>query len=128
MEDLDFDKDNGLIPAIAQDVNTGEVLMMAYMNKVAWQKTLQTGYVHYWSRTKNKLWKKGETSGNLQKVEEIRIDCDGDCILFKIHQIGEAACHTGYRSCFYRIIRGDEVFIDNPKIFDPEEKYRKGSR
>lgn len=117
--ELNFEKGNGFIPVITQDFNSGEVLMMAFMNMAAWEQTLKTGYVHYWSRSRDKLWKKGEKSGNLQKVKEIRIDCDNDCILIKVHQIGDAACHTGYKSCFYRKIKGEDIIIDSEKIFNP---------
>jgi phosphoribosyl-AMP cyclohydrolase len=120
---LDFDKQGGLIPAIAQDYATGEVLMLAYMNKEAWEKTLSTGIVHYYSRSRNKLWKKGESSGNVQQVKEIRIDCDNDTVLVKINQIGDAACHTGYRSCFYSVVKDGNVITDGKKVFDPEQKY-----
>lgn len=120
---IDFEKEGGLVPVIAQDVHTGEVLMMAYMNSLAWEKSLETGYVHYWSRSRQKLWKKGETSGNLQEIEEIRVDCDNDCLLVKINQKGGAACHTGYRSCFYRKLEGNRVIIDSERVFDPEDKY-----
>jgi len=104
MRKLKFDK-NGLIPAVAQDYKTGEVLMVAYMNKTSLQKTLKTKKATYYSRSRKKLWVKGETSGNIQKVKEIRIDCDADCILMKIQQVGEGACHTGNRSCFYRKLK-----------------------
>lgn len=120
---IDFEKEGGLVPVIAQDVHTGEVLMMAYMNSLAWEKSLETGYVHYWSRSRQKLWKKGETSGNLQEIEEIRVDCDNDCLLVKINQKGGAACHKGYRSCFYRKLEGNRVIIDSERVFDPEDKY-----
>lgn len=120
---LDFEKQNGLIPAIAQDCRTGEVLMMAYMNRESWELTLKTGIAHYWSRSRNKLWKKGESSGNVQKIREIRVDCDDDTILLKINQIGEAACHTGYKSCFYRVVKNNELIEDGKKIFNPEEVY-----
>jgi phosphoribosyl-AMP cyclohydrolase len=123
MIELDFTKSDGLIPAIAQDAASGEVLMMAYMNKESWEKTLSTGIVHYFSRSRNKLWKKGETSGNIQEVKEIRIDCDNDCVLLKIHQIGDAACHTGYRSCFYRVVKDNALVISGDKIFNPKDKY-----
>jgi phosphoribosyl-AMP cyclohydrolase len=120
---IDFEKEGGLVPVIAQDAYTGEVLMMAYMNSIALEKTLETGYVHYWSRSRQKLWMKGETSGNLQEVKEIRVDCDSDCILVKIVQKGGAACHTGYRSCFYRKLEGGRVIIDGERVFNPEDKY-----
>ena len=123
MIELNFDKLGGVIPVIAQEYKTGEVLMMAFMNREAWEHTLRTGYVHYWSRSRGKLWKKGESSGNLQEVHEIRVDCDSDCLLVMVRQIGDAACHTGFRSCFYRVVKGDELLIDGEKIFDPEKVY-----
>ncbi|HNR88181.1 MAG TPA: phosphoribosyl-AMP cyclohydrolase [Spirochaetota bacterium] len=123
MIELDFSKLGGLVPVIAQDHRTGEVLMMAFMNAEAWDLTRSTGIVHYYSRSRNKLWKKGESSGNIQEVKEIRVDCDNDCVLVKVNQIGEAACHTGYVSCFYRVLEGDTVRIDGTKVFDPETVY-----
>jgi phosphoribosyl-AMP cyclohydrolase len=126
MIEPDFDKMSGLVPAIAQDFKSGEVLMLAFMNREAWEKTLQTGTAHYWSRSRKTLWKKGESSGNTQEVKEIRIDCDSDCVLLKVHQIGGAACHTGYRSCFFTVIRGREALIDGEKVFDPKTKYGDG--
>ena len=111
--------DNGLIQAIAQDRNSKEVLMSAYMNKEALDLTIETGIAHYWSRSRQKLWKKGESSGHMQKVFEIRIDCDKDSILLMIEQVG-GACHKGFRSCFYRTIEGDVV---GQKVFDPEDVY-----
>ena len=126
MIELNFEKLGGVIPVIAQEHETGEVLMMAFMNREAWEHTLSTGYVHYWSRSRGKLWKKGESSGNLQKVQEIRVDCDNDCLLVKVKQIGDAACHTGYRSCFYRVVKGDDLLVDGERIFDPEKVYGDG--
>ncbi len=123
MAALDFEKGDGLVPAIAQDWKNGEILMMAYMNKESWDVTLKTGIVHYWSRSRSSLWKKGESSGNIQHVKEIRVDCDLDCVVLKIEQVGDAACHTGYRSCFYRKIEDGRVIIDGERIFDPKEKY-----
>ncbi len=120
---LNFEKQGGLVPAIAQEAATGEVLMQAYMNEEAWLKTLETGVAHYWSRSRNKLWKKGESSGNTQEVKEIRIDCDEDCVLLKVRQIGNAACHKGYRSCFYRRVENGSLAVDGEKVFDPEEVY-----
>ena len=120
-EEVDIDMDKGLIHAIAQDYETGEVLMLAHMNEEALRLTIETGKAHYWSRSRNKLWRKGEISGNEQLVKEILIDCDGDSVLLKVKQIG-GACHTGYRSCFYRRINGEIV---GEKVFDPEEKYGK---
>lgn len=123
MVELDFDKSGGLVPAIAQDFQTGEILMLAYMNRLAWEKTLETGVAHYWSRSRSKLWKKGESSGNIQEIKEIRVDCDEDCVVLKINQVGGAACHTGFRSCFYRRVKDGGLEVDGEKIFDPEEKY-----
>ncbi|HOE19458.1 MAG TPA: phosphoribosyl-AMP cyclohydrolase [Spirochaetota bacterium] len=123
MIQLDFTKLDGLVPAVAQDYKTGEILMVAFMNEEAFELTLKTGIVHYWSRSRKTLWKKGESSGNVQQVKEIRIDCDNDCVLLKINQIGDAACHTGYRSCFFRVVKGDELVIDGIKVFNPEDKY-----
>jgi len=120
-EEVDIDMDKGLIHAIAQDYETGEVLMLAHMNEEALRLTIETGKAHYWSRSRNKLWRKGEISGNEQLIKEILIDCDGDSVLLKVKQIG-GACHTGYRSCFYRRINGEIV---GEKVFDPEEKYGK---
>ncbi len=105
MIDPDFSKSGGLIPAIAQDYKTGEILMQAYMNKEAWEETLKNGYAVYFSRSRNELWKKGATSGNLQLIKEIRLDCDLDSVLLKIEQIGGSACHTGRRSCFFNIVQ-----------------------
>jgi len=123
MIDLDFDKQGGLVPAIAQDYETGEVLMLAFMNSESWKLTCETGIVHYWSRSRSKLWKKGESSGNLQEVKEIRVDCDNDCVLVRVKQIGDAACHLGYRSCFFRVVDGEELKVVGEKIFDPDEVY-----
>ena len=103
MVNLDFEKQNGLIPAIVQDHRTREVLMMAYINKEAWDLSLETCIGHYWSRSRQKIWKKGETSGNIQEIVEIRIDCDSDTALFLVNQKGGAACHKGYASCFFRM-------------------------
>ena len=125
MTDLDFKKTGGLIPAIAQDFETGDVLMLAYMNEAAWKETLASGMATYFSRSRQSLWKKGETSGNHQVVKEIRVDCDNDTVLLKVEQIGGAACHKGYRSCFYKkIIDNNTVEIVEPKIFDPKEVYK----
>ncbi len=123
MVELDFKKLDGLVPVIAQDWRTGEVLMQAYANPEAWRLTLETGIVHYWSRSRNKLWKKGESSGNLQKVKEIRVDCDEDCVLIKVEQIGGAACHLGYRSCFHRKLEKGGLVVDGVQVFDPDKVY-----
>ena len=111
------------MPAIVQDHSSGEVLMLAYVNAQSWALTLSTGVAHYWSRSRGKLWKKGEQSGNLQEVREIRLDCDLDTVLLKVHQVGEAACHTGYRSCFHRRLEGDGLATDGVRVFDPERTY-----
>jgi len=123
MAKLDFDKSDGLIPVIAQDHKNNDVLMLAYMNVEAWEKTLKTGKATYWSRSRNQLWLKGESSGNFQIVKEIYIDCDLDTILLKVDQVGNAACHEGYKSCFFRKIDGENIKIVGEKIFDPKEKY-----
>ncbi|MGE4297473.1 MAG: phosphoribosyl-AMP cyclohydrolase [Desulfovibrionaceae bacterium] len=120
----DFAKQGGLVPAIAQDVATGEVLMMAFMNEESWQKTLETGEVHYWSRSRKTLWHKGGTSGHVQKVKAIRLDCDNDTVLLIVDQIGGAACHTGYRTCFYRELKDGKVAECAPVVFDPKEVYK----
>lgn len=117
----DFSK--GLVPAIAQDVETGEVLMLAYMNEEAWKRTLETREAHYWSRSRGTLWHKGESSGNVQKVHSIRLDCDSDTVLLAVTQVGGAACHTGRRSCFYRKWEGGDVELCSPQVFDPKEVY-----
>ena len=101
-DELDFEKGNGLLPAIAQDWKTGEVLMLAYMNRESLRRTLKEGKACYWSRSRQKFWVKGETSGNFQIVREVRFDCDNDTILLKVKQVGNVACHTGKRSCFFK--------------------------
>ena len=122
---LDFDKLGGLVPAIVQDYRTGEVLMVAFMNQAAWESTLKTGRATYYSRSRKSLWMKGETSGNVQLVKEIRIDCDNDAVLLKIEQVGAAACHTGHRSCFHKQVQNESVQIIGEPIFDPKEVYKK---
>lgn len=122
--ELDFDKSGGLVPAIIQDAETGKVLMLAYMNKTAWKKTLETGKAWFYSRSRDKQWMKGEESGNVQNVKEIFVDCDEDTVLLKVEQVGKAACHKGYVSCFFRKLNGD-VNIVEEKIFDPESVYKK---
>jgi phosphoribosyl-AMP cyclohydrolase len=125
MIELAFEKMGGLIPAIAQDHKTGEVLMLAYMNKEAWEKTLATGKATYYSRSRQTLWVKGLTSGNIQRVQEIRVDCDQDTVLLKVEQVGGAACHTGYPTCFFTKVESDRVTIIGEPVFDPKEVYRK---
>ncbi len=125
MIELDFDKTGGLIPAIAQDAETGDVLMMAYINADSWQKSLETGEVHYWSRSRQELWHKGGTSGNVQKIKDIYVDCDNDTVLFEVEQLGGAACHTGMRSCFHHRVEGDHLVKVGEPVFDPREVYGK---
>lgn len=122
---LNFNKMGGLIPAIVQDSTTGEVLMLAFMNERAWEETLATGKATYYSRTRQTLWIKGKTSGNLQIVKEIRIDCDDDTVLLKVEQLGGAACHTGHKSCFFKKIEDGSVKIMGRPVFNPEEVYNK---
>ena len=121
----DFSKQNGLLPAIVQDAENGKVLMLAYMNELAWERTVSTGKAHYWSRSRQQLWLKGEQSGNVQLVREIYLDCDLDTILLQVEQLGGAACHTGYQSCFYRRYRAGQVEIEGERVFDPKEVYKK---
>jgi phosphoribosyl-AMP cyclohydrolase len=119
--------DNGLIPAIAQDAKTGQVLMVAFMNREALDLTIQTGYATYFSRARRKLWKKGEESGHLQKVEQILVDCDQDCLILKV-TVDTGQCHTGYQSCFYRALKkgsSKELDFIAKKVYDPEETYKK---
>ncbi len=124
MIELDFSKSvDGLLPAIVQDDTTGEVLMLAYINQKSWQKTLETGKAHYWSRSRKSLWLKGESSGNLQMIKDIYVDCDQDTVVFKVEQIGGAACHKGYRSCFFRRVCGSELVVQGQPVFDPAKVY-----
>jgi phosphoribosyl-AMP cyclohydrolase len=121
---MKFD-DRGLLSAIVQDAETGEILMQAFMNEEALRLTLETGIAHYYSRSRNKLWKKGESSGHLQHVKQVRTDCDLDAVVLKIQQVG-GACHDGYRSCFYRVIEGDgSLRLEGEKVFDPDKTYKK---
>ena len=125
MVTIDFDKVGGLVPAIAQDADSGVVLMLAWMNRDAYEETLRTRRAVYFSRSRNRLWRKGEESGHHQEVREILIDCDADTILLKVQQIGGAACHEGYQSCFFRRVEGDDVKVIADKVFDPKEVYKK---
>ena len=122
---VDFDKTGGLVPAIVQDNETGEILMLAYMNPEALNATLSTGKATYYSRSRQTLWVKGETSGNVQLVKEIRIDCDDDTVLIKVEQLGGAACHTGHRSCFYKKVENGTIRMVGEPVFDPKEVYDK---
>ena len=120
----DFAKAGGLVPAIAQCVKTRQVLMLAYMNEEAWKKTLETGEAHYWSRSRSTLWHKGGTSGHVQKVQAIRLDCDADAVLLLVEQTGGAACHEGYESCFFRELDGQGgCRVCCELVFDPKEVY-----
>lgn len=124
MLEIDFEKSGGLVPVIVQDDETKDVLMLAYMNREAWLKTLETGKATFWSRSRNELWVKGQSSGNVQIVREILIDCDVDTILLKVEQIGGAACHTGYRSCFFTRVAGGKTEIIGEPVFKPEDVYK----
>ena len=121
----DFDKSGGLLPAIAQDAATGQVLMLAWMNREAWEETLRTQRAVYYSRSRSRLWRKGEESGHFQEVRELLVDCDADTILLKVRQIGGAACHEGYASCFFRKVEGDALRIVGERVFDPKTVYKK---
>ena len=121
LDGLPYNSD-GLIPAVSQQFDTGEVLMMAWMNRVALEETLELGRVCYWSRSRQKLWRKGESSGQIQLLKEMSFDCDGDTILLKVDQTGPA-CHTGRRSCFYNVVRGDRVEVAAEVMIDPEKLY-----
>lgn len=124
---IDFTKSGGLIPAIAQDAATGTVLMLAWMNQEAYEETLRTGRAVYFSRSRNKLWRKGEESGNVQHVKEILMDCDADTLLLKVEQVGGAACHEGYQSCFFRKLdaTGQIEAVVGERLFDPRQVYKK---
>ncbi len=123
MIELDFDKTGGLVPAIVQDYQTGEVLMLAFMNKEAWEATLSTGMATYYSRSRRELWVKGKTSGHVQHVKDIRIDCDDDTVLLKVEQVG-AACHIGYESCFFKKVEEGTLRVVGKPVFDPREVYK----
>ncbi len=125
MIELAFEKMGGLIPAIVQDHASGDVLMLAYMNAAALAATLESGEATFFSRSRQELWVKGKTSGHVQRVKSVRIDCDQDAILVQVDQVGGAACHTGYRSCFYRRVEGNTLTIDDQPVFDPKEVYKK---
>ena len=122
---VDFEKGGGLVTAIAQDDATGEILMVAYMNAESLRRTLEEGEAVYWSRSRQKLWHKGEESGNVQKLKGIYVDCDGDALVLRVDQIGGAACHTGKRNCFFRRIDGGRVEDVGVQVFDPAEVDRK---
>ncbi len=118
--EIDFDKAGGIVPVVTQDYGSGRVLMVAYMNREAFAETVRTGVACYFSRSRNRLWRKGEESGNFQSVREIRLDCDNDTILLRVDQHGDgAACHEGYESCFFRALDGDRWVISEPRKVDP---------
>jgi len=122
---IDFDKSGGLVPAIAQDADSGEVLMLAWMNREAFEETVRTRRAVYFSRSRNRLWRKGEESGHVQEVAEVFVDCDADTVLLKVRQIGGAACHEGYKSCFFRRLTGGELAVVGDRVFDPKQVYGK---
>ena len=122
---LNFNKSDGLIPVIVQDNKTLDILMLAYMNQEAFDLTVKTKIAHYWSRSRQSLWQKGETSGNTQEVIDIKIDCDEDTILLLVNQIGDVACHTGHKSCFYRTIKNTELIENSKVLIEPEKLYGK---
>jgi phosphoribosyl-AMP cyclohydrolase len=122
---IDFDKAGGLVAAIAQDYRTGEVLMIAWMNREAFDETVRTGRAVYFSRSRAKLWRKGEESGHVQEVKEIFVDCDADAILLKVDQLGGAACHEGYKSCFFRKLDANTWKTVAERVFDPATVYKK---
>ncbi|MBX9579941.1 MAG: phosphoribosyl-AMP cyclohydrolase [Gemmataceae bacterium] len=122
---MDFAKAGGLVPAVAQDADTGEVLMLAWMNAEAFAETVRTGRAVYFSRSRNRLWRKGEESGHVQEVVGVFVDCDIDTVLLKVRQVGGAACHEGYRSCFFRELKGGELAVVGEKVFDPQAVYGK---
>jgi phosphoribosyl-AMP cyclohydrolase len=121
---IDFEKAGGLVPAIAQDADSGQVLMLAWMNREAFEETLRTGRACYFSRSRNRLWRKGEESGHVQDVREVLIDCDADTVLLKVKQIGGAACHEGYASCFFRKVEGNDLTLVGERVFEPADVYR----
>ncbi len=124
MTSLNFQKSpDGLLPAVVQDWRSGEVLMLAYINEKAWEQTLATGKAHYWSRSRKSLWLKGESSGHVQLIRDILVDCDEDTVIYVVEQLGGAACHTGHRSCFYRRLQGEELVVVGEKVFDPDAVY-----
>jgi phosphoribosyl-AMP cyclohydrolase len=118
-----FNQADGLVTVVAQDAATGRVLMVAHMNNDAWQETLSTGRAVYYSRSRGRIWRKGEESGNIQRVREVFVDCDGDAVLLKVEQTGGAACHEGYPSCFFRRVTPDGLQIVDERVFDPDKVY-----
>lgn len=125
MTELNFKKGGGLLPVIVQDYLSREVLMLAYINKEAWEQTIATGKAHFWSRSRKKLWLKGESSKHYQIIKEILLDCDEDTVIYLVEQQGGAACHKGYRSCFFRRLQAADFEIKDEPVFDPAEVYKK---
>lgn len=121
-----FDKLGGLLPAVVQEAESGRVLMLAFMDQTAWELTLKTGEAHYFSRSRRQIWHKGDTSGHVQRVKEIFLDCDADAVLLKVEQVGGAACHEGYQSCFFRRYAGGDWEVVGTRVFDPKEVYQRG--
>jgi len=121
---LDFEKSNGLITAVIQDHACGRVLMVGFMNEAAFRQTVETGFATFWSRSRRKLWLKGESSGHVQIIKSIYMDCDDDTILLQVEQLGGAACHTGHRSCFYRKLTDGDFVVVGEKVFDPKDVYK----
>ncbi|MGB7439009.1 MAG: phosphoribosyl-AMP cyclohydrolase [Candidatus Acidiferrum sp.] len=125
--ELAFEKLGGLIPGVVQDHQSGEVLMLGYLNSDALEQTQRTGEVHFFSRSRNRLWKKGETSGHVLRVREVRVDCDGDALLFRVEAVGPGVCHEGYRSCFFRSLERDgSSAVVGERVFQPADVYGKG--
>ena len=122
---IDFDKAGGLVPAVAQDAETGEVLMLAWMNREAFDETVRTGRAVYFSRSRNRLWRKGEESGHVQEVVGVFVDCDADTVLLKVRQVGGAACHAGYKSCFFRQVADGGLRVIAEPVVDPKTVYGK---
>jgi phosphoribosyl-AMP cyclohydrolase len=120
---IDFAKGDGLVPVVVQDDTTGDVLMLAYMNRAAYERTVTSGHACYWSRSRRALWVKGETSGNVQEVRSIHVDCDGDTILLRVRQHGGAACHEGYHSCFFRRLEDGAWRVTAERVVDPATLY-----
>jgi phosphoribosyl-AMP cyclohydrolase len=119
-----FSGPDGLVTAVAQNAATGQVLLVAHMNREAWNETLSTGRAVYFSRSRGRLWRKGEESGNIQRVKEIYVDCDGDAVLLKVEQVGGAACHEGYPSCFFRQVTDEGFKVVAERVFDPKQVYK----
>jgi phosphoribosyl-AMP cyclohydrolase len=121
--ELNFEKADGMVPAIVQDATTGRVLMLGFMNEEAWRKTLETGAVTFFSRTRNKLWTKGESSGHRLLVRSIQVDCDRDTVLVQVEALGPGVCHEGYRSCFFRTLREGAWVVTESRTYDPDQVY-----